>query len=188
MCLKYIFNSLKLDKFYVNGIVLMKKIQLFEEAYYSQQIELFINTNYDYYGIDLDEFLAESPESYYDQLFDRISLIKQKLYTKLLRNQQQVNLKSKPGHLVIPSRIKTWTALGEFLMKLNESDEFNFQVPLDIEIEKEIVLEKAIKPIEAEKKLDVRPEVDEEKSILLNNLFFIFSVDECVIKLGKISL
>ncbi len=46
LCLKYVFASLKLDKFYVNGIILMKKIQMFEEAFYSQQIEVFVDSNY----------------------------------------------------------------------------------------------------------------------------------------------
>jgi tetratricopeptide (TPR) repeat protein len=46
LCLRYVFTSLKLDKFYVNGVVLMKKIQMFEEAFYSQQIEVFVDVNY----------------------------------------------------------------------------------------------------------------------------------------------
>lgn len=45
VCLKYVFNALKLDRFYINAIILMKKIQSFKELFYSQQVELFINNN-----------------------------------------------------------------------------------------------------------------------------------------------
>ena len=44
-CLKFVFDALKLDPFYVNGIIILKKIQLFNEVFYSQQIETFIVNN-----------------------------------------------------------------------------------------------------------------------------------------------
>ena len=44
-CLKHIFNALKMDKFYFNGLLLMKKIEAFKEIHYMHQIELFQRIN-----------------------------------------------------------------------------------------------------------------------------------------------
>ncbi len=45
LCLKYVMHALELDRFYVNGIILMEKIKMFNELYYSNQIKAFINHN-----------------------------------------------------------------------------------------------------------------------------------------------
>lgn len=141
----------------------MKKIQLFEEAFYSQQIELFIDTNYSCYGIDLNEFLEDSPESYYDDLFYRVDTIKLKLYEKLMQNKNINTIKSGTGKLTIPRQIKTWSSLGSFLMSINETDENNFQIPLAIEIEKEIVKEVAASVVSLPEKSSDDKSLDNDK-------------------------
>ena len=45
LCLKYVMHALELDRFYVNGIILMEKIKMINELYYSSQIKEFINSN-----------------------------------------------------------------------------------------------------------------------------------------------
>ena len=60
-------------------IIIMKKIQGFNELYYSQQIELFIVAHYTSLNIDLDSYLNDLPESLYDKLMHRIEEIRSKL-------------------------------------------------------------------------------------------------------------
>ena len=149
----------------------MKKIQLFEEAFYSQQIELFIDTNYNCYGIDLNEFLENSPESYYDDLFQRIDSIKLKVYEKLIRNKSIDTLRSGREKLTIPKKLSTWSSLGNFLMNINESDENNFQIPLTIEIEKEVVKEVSVETGSLPDRLaDNKLLINDEKSMVINNV------------------
>ena len=45
LCLKYTMHALELDRFYANGIILIKKIQMFNELYYTSQINSFLNLN-----------------------------------------------------------------------------------------------------------------------------------------------
>ena len=57
-------------------------------------------------GIDLDMFLQESPDTYYDELFDRIDDIKRKLRSTLHSrlNAEQIKSSSK---CFIPLEIST---------------------------------------------------------------------------------
>lgn len=160
----------------MNGIILLKKMALSDEAMYTQQIELFVDANYDTCGIDLDALLANSPESFYDELFDRIDSITSKLY---LKRMEQVGGrvaneggKKKPGPLVFYGKeVGTWKALGEYLVDMNHiwwTSEWNAQTPVEVKVlESEVLVvakDKAANVIDAdkEKDKDVTEETNEE--------------------------
>ena len=45
VCLKFTFSALRIDKFYINGIIFLKKIQMLDESFYTQQVDTFINSH-----------------------------------------------------------------------------------------------------------------------------------------------
>lgn len=142
VCLRYVFSALKLDKFYMNGIILLKKMALSEDAMHTQQIELFVDANYDSCGIDLDSLLANSPDTLYDQLFDRIDGIADKLYLKRMeRAGTAASEARRPAPMVFDGKeVGTWKALGERLVDLNGvwwASQWNAQTPVDVKVELE---------------------------------------------------
>lgn len=78
LCLNYIFDSVKTDKFYVNGLILLKKLEIMDMSYYTKQIEAFKETFLNPYGIDIDHCLSRIDEEVYDNLMRRIDTIKLK--------------------------------------------------------------------------------------------------------------
>lgn len=171
VCLRYVFSALKLDKFYMNGIILLKKMALSEEAMYTQQIELFVDANYDTCGIDLDALLANSPESFYDELFNRIDSIKSKLYLKRMEQvggrvaNESGQGRKKPGPLVFNSKgAGTWKTLGEYLVDVNHiwwTSEWNAQTPVEVKVQ----LEPEVFVVVAEDKVADVLGADKEKGL-----------------------
>jgi hypothetical protein len=142
----------------MNGIILLKKIHFFDEAFHSQQIELFIDANYESCGIDLNELLNSTSEVYYDELFARIDTITAKIQLKRLERTRD-DERERPGVLNFSKEVvKTWKSLGDFLVDVNKSSEWSAQTPIDVNVELEKVrAEVQVAPVASE---SVRQEVD----------------------------
>jgi hypothetical protein len=135
-CLKYIFDALKLDKFYINGIVLLKKLELQREVNFLSQIELFIQINYTSNGISIDNVLSECSPTLYDDLFNKIDYLKD-IYMErrqFLMNDDELNLK--PLQMIInKGSITTWKSLGQLLIQFYESNRHHLLATVQIIIQ-----------------------------------------------------
>jgi len=45
LCLEYTLKTLKMDKFYMNGLIILKKIQMMPEEMFTKEIESFLEQN-----------------------------------------------------------------------------------------------------------------------------------------------
>jgi tetratricopeptide (TPR) repeat protein len=75
-CLNYVIQSLKLDKFYVNGLIAMKLLTKLNDSYLDKQIEMFVEGAYTMCGIELDSYLSQLDEELYDSFMTRVESIK----------------------------------------------------------------------------------------------------------------
>ncbi|CAF0846266.1 unnamed protein product [Brachionus calyciflorus] len=92
-CLKNIFVALKMDKYYLNGLICLKKIQLSNFSLFTNEIDNFIQTEYKECALEVDDILDQADEENYDELINRISFIKNLHHenVKIIKETQKID-------------------------------------------------------------------------------------------------
>ena len=126
-CLEYTFDALKLDKFYLNGLIVLKKIEMLDCEVFSNQVKIFVEINYIMHGIDIDAFLARMDEDLYEEFIKRIDLIKLNNRNQLIQirnNCEEFKTGSDSNcEIKVPIKPSSWESFGDFILKLNETCE-----------------------------------------------------------------
>ncbi len=88
-------KALKMDKFYMNGLIILKKIQMMDEDIFNKEIEHFIEQNYNMMGIDLDSYLQQAPADVYDNLMCIIDFVKANFKAERMK-ENEIEISYKP--------------------------------------------------------------------------------------------
>jgi tetratricopeptide (TPR) repeat protein len=114
-CLSYVFHALKVDKFYVNGLIVMKLMEKLGEVYYTRQVEMFSEANFTMCGIDVDEFLSQLDEELYDSFLNRVDTVKTNYKSHLFEIS---NNKGEYHHVDVNLEVKVGSKICRLILEL----------------------------------------------------------------------
>ncbi|RNA38531.1 calcineurin-binding cabin-1 [Brachionus plicatilis] len=103
--LEFVFNALRMDKAYINGLIILKKI----------------DTDC---GIDIDEILDQAAEHLYDDLMSRVNNIK--IFSNENLNKIKLNTNCDIESVIeMSDEINSWKSLGNFILMVIHEGKFN---------------------------------------------------------------
>jgi hypothetical protein len=129
LCLSHTLNALNLDKFYINGLIIMIKIKLLNDSDLNKEIDSFRDRNYESQGIELDAYLAQLEEELYDNLMHRIEIIKTNHKNQLNKISENVkyeinnNQNENFYEVKVQNNIRSWQMLGKLILDLSQKSE-----------------------------------------------------------------